>query len=251
MSGVRPESADGAGSSYGASSGSPSGSLSGSPYEVPAAGSVRAELTERWGAPLPRVRAKLSPVLHPWLRRFVELSPYVVVASSDGDGRCDASPRGGAPGFVRVVDERTLFLPEESGNRLLQTLRNLEHSPGVGLLFLLPGMPETARVNGWAEPLTGSDPRWELLPLDPEERERLAWGSLVHVEEAYYHCGRAGRFAGLWDTARIHRNQTDPPLPKRPAVVTEGEKHVRNGRSVHGVLGGEPVPEAGAVRPAG
>ncbi|MFJ6721792.1 pyridoxamine 5'-phosphate oxidase family protein [Streptomyces sp. NPDC091259] len=216
-----------------------------------AAASVLAELTEQAGGPPERVRAKLSPVLHPWLRRFVELSPYVVVASSDGNGHCDASPRGGAPGFVRVLDERTLFLPEESGNRLLQTLRNLERSPGVGLLFLVPGMRETARVNGRAEPVARSDPRWEALPLDAGERERLAWGSLVHVEEAYYHCGRASRFADLWDTGRINRNQTDPPLGKRPAATAGGENHVRHGRSVHGVFGGEPVPEAGAVRPTG
>ncbi|MFC7923900.1 pyridoxamine 5'-phosphate oxidase family protein [Streptomyces cinereoruber] len=229
----------------------PAASAGPAPTDPAPAASVRAALVERWGEPLPRVRAKLSPVLHPWLRRFVELSPYVVVASADGNGRCVASPRGGAPGFVRVLDERTLFLPEESGNRLLQTLGNLERSPGVGLLFLLPGMPETARVNGRAEPLTRDDPRWAALPLDAAERERLLWGSLVHVEEAYYHCGRAARFAELWDTARINRNQTDPPLPKRPAPVIEGEKHVRHGRPVHGVRGGEPVPETGAVRPAG
>ncbi|MFD5483311.1 pyridoxamine 5'-phosphate oxidase family protein [Streptomyces hawaiiensis] len=217
---------------------------------VTAGGSVLSELTGQWGRPLARVEAKLSPVLHPWLRRFVELSPYVVVASSDGNGRCTASPRGGAPGFVRVLDERTLFLPEESGNRLLQTLRNLERSPAVGLLFLVPGMPETARVNGRAEPLARNDPRWDALPLDEEERGRVAWGSLVHVEEAYYHCGRASRFADLWDTGRIDRNQADPPLSKRPPATTGGDRHVRHSRPVHGVLGGEPVPEAGAVRPA-
>ncbi|MGW1954862.1 pyridoxamine 5'-phosphate oxidase family protein [Streptomyces sp. NPDC001920] len=219
--------------------------------DVPPPGSVREELTERWGPALPRVQAKLSPVLHPWLCRFISLSPYVVMASTTGWGRCTASPRGGPPGFVRVLDERTLFVPEESGNRLLQTLRNLEEDPGVGLLFLLPGMPETARVNGRAEPLSRTDPRWSALPLDADERERLLWGSLVHVEEAYYHCGRASRFADLWDVGRINRNQSDPPLSKRPATAAGGEKHVRHSRPVHGVLGGEPVPQAGPARPAG
>ncbi|WP_181140784.1 pyridoxamine 5'-phosphate oxidase family protein [Streptomyces sp. Ru62] len=208
------------------------------PLDVPSAGSVREELAESWGAPLDRVRAKLSPVLHPWLREFIALSPYVVLATADGRGRCDASPRGGAPGFVRVLDERTLFIPEESGNRLLQTLGNLAESPGVGLLFLIPGMRETARVNGRAEPVSRSDPRWADLPLDDEERERLLWGSLVHVEEAYYHCGRASRFADLWNTARIDRNQSDPPLAKRPATTAGGEKHVRHSGPVHGLLGG-------------
>ncbi|GHG93655.1 pyridoxamine 5'-phosphate oxidase family protein [Streptomyces lanatus] len=217
----------------------------------PTADSVLQELTERSGPPLSRVQAKISPVLHPWLCRFISLSPYVVMASGDGRGRCDASPRGGAPGFVRVLDERTLFIPEESGNRLLQTLRNLTESPGVGLLFLIPGMPETARVNGRAEPVTCDDPRWSTLPLADDERERLRWGSLVHVEEAYYHCGRASRFAGLWDVERINRNQSDPPLSKRPAVAAGGETDVRHSGPVHGVLGREPVPQAGPARPAG
>ncbi|WP_405787165.1 pyridoxamine 5'-phosphate oxidase family protein [Streptomyces sp. NBC_00029] len=186
---------------------------------APAPVSVRAELTEQWGDPLQRVSGKLSPVLHDWLRRFIELSPFVVLASTDGRGCCDASPRGGAPGFVRVLDEQTLFVPEESGNRLLQTLRNLEENPGIGMLFLIPGMPESARVNGLAEPLTRSDPRWGELPLDEGERERLLWGSLVRVTEAYYHCGRSSRFGGLWDTGAIERHRANPPLAKRPAAA--------------------------------
>ncbi|MFD8643733.1 pyridoxamine 5'-phosphate oxidase family protein [Streptomyces zaomyceticus] len=189
----------------------------------------------RSGPPLDRVRNKLSPVLHPWLLRFIALSPYVVLATSDRHGNCDASPRGGPPGFVRVVDERTLFIPEESGNRLHQTLRNLRESRGIGLLFLLPGMPETARVNGTAEPVASTDPRWTELALGGDAVEpgtdkgvgtgpgtgqgpgEFRWGTVVHVAEAYYHCGRSSRFAGLWDTTAIVRNQAAPPLPKRPA----------------------------------
>lgn len=167
-------------------------------------------------APLDRVRNKLSPVLHDWLRRFIALSPYVVLATSDGQGTCDASPRGGTPGFVRVLDEQTLFIPEESGNRLHQTLRNLAESPGIGLLFLLPGMPETARVNGTAEPVVSTEARWAELSLGDVREFR--WGTVVHVIEAYYHCGRASRFGGLWDVATIERNQSDRPLPKRPTT---------------------------------
>ncbi|MFH8576627.1 pyridoxamine 5'-phosphate oxidase family protein [Streptomyces zaomyceticus] len=209
------------------------------PGSEPAGVSVHELVAARSGPPLDRVRNKLSPVLHPWLRQFIALSPYVVLATSDRHGNCDASPRGGPPGFVRVVDERTLFVPEESGNRLHQTLRNLRESRGIGLLFLLPGMPETARVNGTAEPMASTDPRWTELALGDTEPEPGAgigtetgvgtdpaarpgpggfrWGTLVHVAEAYYHCGRSSRFAGLWDTTAIARNQADPPLPKRPA----------------------------------
>ncbi|MER5385359.1 pyridoxamine 5'-phosphate oxidase family protein [Streptomyces sp. NPDC002688] len=177
---------------------------------------VHDPLAESLGAPLDRVRAKISPVLHAWLREFIALSPYVVMASADGTGHCDASPRGGVPGFVRVLDERTLFVPEESGNRLLQTLHNLRENPGIGLLFLIPGMRETARVNGHAEPLSPEDSRWGGLPLEGGERARYRWGTLVHVSEAYYHCGRASKFSNLWNTADIERNLANPPLPKRP-----------------------------------
>lgn len=127
-----------------------------------------------------------------------------------------------------MVDERTLFIPEESGNRLHQTLRNLRESRGIGLLFLLPGMPETARVNGTAEPVASTDPRWTELALggvavepgtdtgvgtDPGAGPgpgEFRWGTVVHGAEAYYHCGRSSRFADLWDTAAITGNQARP-----------------------------------------
>ncbi|WP_328332162.1 MULTISPECIES: pyridoxamine 5'-phosphate oxidase family protein [unclassified Streptomyces] len=185
---------------------------------APAGVVVHTLVTARSGPPLDRVRNKLSPVLHEWLQRFIALSPYVVLATSDGQGNCDASPRGGAPGFVRMLDERTLFIPEKPGNRLHQTLCNLRENSGLGLLFLLPGMPETARVNGRAEPIANNDPRWSELALGDTGQDELSWGTLVHVQEAYYHCGRAGRFGGLWNIEEIKRIQSDPPLPKRPAA---------------------------------
>jgi predicted pyridoxine 5'-phosphate oxidase superfamily flavin-nucleotide-binding protein len=180
-------------------------------------GTARVVLTH-FDAPLDRVRNKLSPVLHEWLLRFIALSPYVVLATSDQRGNCDASPRGGTPGFVRALDERTLFVPEESGNRLHQTLRNLAESPGIGLLFLLPGMPETARVNGTAELVASTEPRWAELSLGAVGDGEFRWGTVVHVTEAYYHCGRASRFGGLWDVTTIERNRSDRPLPKRPTT---------------------------------
>lgn len=186
---------------------------------VPRVGQPAHELVRaRTGAPLERVRDKLSPVLHEWLVRFIALSPYVVLATADGEGNCDASPRGGIPGFVRVLDERTLFIPEQSGNRLHQTLRNLGENSGIGLLFMLPGMPETARVNGTAELVASTEPRWSELSLPESAGDEFCWGTVVHVVEAYYHCGRASRFGGLWDVTTIERNQSEPPLPKRPTT---------------------------------
>ncbi|NEB74299.1 pyridoxamine 5'-phosphate oxidase family protein [Streptomyces sp. SID14478] len=172
------------------------------------------------GAPLDRVRRKISPVLHEWLQHFITLSPYVVVASTDGNGNCDASPRGGVPGFVKIIDRQTLFLPEESGNRLLQTFHNIRENPGVGLLFLIPGMRETARVNGSAEPVMRGTPDWDLLPLDGDERDRYVWGSRIEINEAYYHCGRATKFSNLWNLEDIAGNLAQPPLSKRPSQGT-------------------------------
>ncbi len=95
-------------------------------------------------------RDKKKPVLDQHTRRFIDASPYVCVATSDGKGGADVSPRGDDRGFVRVLDESTLVLPERPGNRLADTLTNLLRDPGIGLLFLVPGSPESLRANGKA-----------------------------------------------------------------------------------------------------
>ncbi|MGK4585446.1 pyridoxamine 5'-phosphate oxidase family protein [Kitasatospora sp. HPMI-4] len=166
--------------------------------------------------PLPRVVRKIRSELQPWVQEFIALSPFAVLSSSDGAGNHDASPRGGPPGFVRVLDPHTLLIPEEPGNRLFQTWHNLRANPGIGLLFLIPGFPETARVNGTAEVLPRGNLRWTELSTTFDNSGRLAGGLLISVTEAYYHCGRAAKFSHLWDTAAINRHLADPPLPKRP-----------------------------------
>lgn len=171
------------------------------------------------GSPSPRVLRKLSPVLHEWAIQFIGLSPFVVIASADRDGRVTASPRGGAPGFVRVLDEHTLVVPDRPGNRLFQTFHNLDTQTGVGLLFLIPGVEETARVNGHARVVLADDPEWsELEPCLLEDEKYLA-AQVVQVKEAYYHCGRAPRYAGLWDVETIERHRAARPIPKRPGAA--------------------------------
>ena len=83
-------------------------------------------------------------------RAYIALSPFVLVATTDAEGRCDVSPRGGAPGFVTVLDDTRLVIPDASGNNRLDTLRNITQTGQIGLLFLIPGMAETLRVNGRA-----------------------------------------------------------------------------------------------------
>lgn len=140
-------------------------------------------------------------------RAFIAHAPFAVVATSDSSGACDASPRGGPPGFVRVLDDRTLSIPDLSGNNRLDTFGNLVDNPGIGILFLVPGVGETLRVNGRAR---------------VERSDDGVVAVVVAVDEAFIHCAKALRRAALWspeqwpDTsdmaspARMLRDQVAP-----------------------------------------
>jgi PPOX class probable FMN-dependent enzyme len=136
-------------------------------------------------------------------RRLIELSPFVVMATSGVDGMADATPRGGEPGFVHVADERTLLIPDRPGNNRLDTLENLLVTPEVGLLFLVPGVDETLRVNGSVEIRDDDD-----LRADFEVAGRLPATVLqVAVREVYLHCAKALMRSRLWDQeAQIERS---------------------------------------------
>jgi PPOX class probable FMN-dependent enzyme len=130
-------------------------------------------------------------------RRFISLSPFAVLCSASADGRCDASPKGGPPGFVRVLDEHRLLLPDATGNRRLDGLQNILENARVGLLFLIPGMGETLRVNGRVE-LTEDEAMLEGLETGGKPA-KLAL--IVHAEEVYLHCAKALIRSQLWDPA--------------------------------------------------
>jgi PPOX class probable FMN-dependent enzyme len=108
------------------------------------------ELAELYNEPSEGVRTKAIATFDEHCRAFIARSPFVLVATSDADGRCDVSPRGGAPGFVSVLDDSRLVIPDASGNNRLDTVRNIVQSGRAGLLFLIPGMAETLRINGRA-----------------------------------------------------------------------------------------------------
>lgn len=130
-------------------------------------------------------------------RALIARAPFVLVATAGADGRCDVSPKGDAPGFVLVLDDRRLAIPDRPGNRRLDGMRNIVANPRVGLLFVIPGLEETLRVNGRA--CVTRDP--ELLARMPA-RERvpeLAIG--VEVEEVFIHCAKAFKRSGLWEPA--------------------------------------------------
>jgi uncharacterized protein len=142
-------------------------------------------------------------------RRFIAHSPFFVLASASPDGSADASPRGGPPGFVLVDDEHTLLVPDWPGNNRLDSLTNLASSPGVGLLFLVPGVDETLRVNGTVE-ITDDEKLRERFRGDGRGAPRTVL--VVTVREAYLHCAKALMRSRLWDAEAQVPRETLPTM---------------------------------------
>ncbi|MBI1846900.1 MAG: pyridoxamine 5'-phosphate oxidase family protein [Candidatus Rokubacteria bacterium] len=152
------------------------------------------ELREIMGTPSTRALQKERPALDEHFRAFIARSPFLLLATAGADGRCDVSPKGDAPGFVLVLDEHRLVIPDRPGNKRLDGMRNLVANPHVGLIFLVPGREETLRVNGrgWIT----RDP--ELLQRCAVQGKTPPLGIGVEVEEAYLHCAKAFRRSRLW-----------------------------------------------------
>lgn len=151
------------------------------------------------GAPAALTCAKITDRLNAATRLFIERSPFVCVATSDASGHCDVSPRGDPAGFVRILDERTLLLPERPGNRLADSLRNVLANPHVGLIFIVPGATDTFRVNGRALITTDA----ALLGPCALEGRTPVLGLLIDIEAAYTQCSKAFLRSQLWDPARF------------------------------------------------
>ena len=133
---------------------------------------------------------------------FIALSPFVVLATADAQGRQDASPRGGATGFVKVDGAQRLLIPDAPGNHRLDSLGNIVSTGRIGLLFLVPGVDETLRINGTARLRDEAD---RLAPFAADKRVRLVIE--VGVEEAYLHCAKSLMRSKLWsDSARVERS---------------------------------------------
>lgn len=167
---------------------------------------TEAQLRALIGTPAALTCAKISDRLNAMTRQFVERSPFVCVSTSDGAGHCDLSPRGDPAGFVRILDERTLLLPERPGNRLADSLRNLLANPHIGLLFVVPGITDTLRVNGRATITTDAA---LLAPCAVEGKTPLL-GILVDVDEAYTQCSKALLRSRLWDARHFVDAATMP-----------------------------------------
>ena len=139
-------------------------------------------------------------------RRFIERSPFVCIGSQDAEGNADVSPKGDLPGFVKVLDETTLVLPDRPGNNRLDTWKNVVDNPAVGLIFMIPGMNETLRINGEARLTTDT----ELChQLHVNNRPALAV-MMVKVRQVYMHCAKAFIRSKLW-TPNTWPERTDMP----------------------------------------
>jgi PPOX class probable FMN-dependent enzyme len=182
-------------------------------------------LRELVGTPSERAVKKQLATLDRHCRAFIERSPFVLLGTSGADGRCDVSPKGDRPGFVLILDGQTLVIPDRPGNKRLDSLHNVITNPHVGLLFMIPGMDETLRVNGTAE-LVRDEDLLERLAVDGKQP---LLGILVHVEEAFLHCARSFLRAQLWDPEHYMPREQMPSLARmitdqtRPADDDEAE----------------------------
>jgi PPOX class probable FMN-dependent enzyme len=163
-------------------------------------------LRNLYGPARERSLKKEIPALDTHAVRLISLSPFVVLASSDADGHMDASPRGGEPGFVKMLDAQTILVPDAPGNNRLDTLENIIATGCLGLLFLVPGFDETLRVNGRA--VLSTDPA--DLALCADARRTPALAIRVTVESVYLHCGKALMRSHLWDASR-HADRAQLP----------------------------------------
>ena len=146
---------------------------------------------------------KSVSVIDDHIRNFLALSTFLTVASTDSDGRMDVSPKGDPAGFVKIIDETTIAIPEREGNRRADTFTNILQNPSVGLILFVPGMDESMRINGKA--WLSTDP--ELLSTMTVKGHTPVLAMVVDVEEAFIHCGKALKRGRVWDPdAQIDRS---------------------------------------------
>jgi uncharacterized protein len=174
------------------------------------------QLRELYAPPQERSVRKEVDHLDEHCRRFISLSPFVLVASADATGACDVSPKGGPAGFVQVLDDHRLLIPDATGNRRLDSFQNMLDNPQVGLLFLTPGLGETLRANGHV-----------ALTRDPSLLDGLQTGGrpallalVVRVEQAYLHCAKALIRSKLW------RSDTWPDRAELPSAAEILNDHI-------------------------
>jgi len=166
------------------------------------------QFVKAFGHPKERAVAKVKNLMSDQVQAYIAQSSLVVMATSSGSGHCDASPKGGKPGFVKILDDQHLIVPDVAGNKLFQSYLNMLENPHIGLLFLIPGSNDTVRVNGRVSLLSAEELGALNIKLslnNPDDNSIQLQGVLVEVEEAYTHCPRAFKFADLWNVEKVKR----------------------------------------------
>lgn len=161
-------------------------------------------LREILGTPSEGVIKKSQPFISKHVQTFIQRSPFLLIGTSNSAGAHDVSPRGDKPGFVKLLDERTIMIPDRPGNRRLDTMVNILNNPNIGLIFLIPGIDETVRINGHA--VISRDE--SLLALTEVEGKRSQVVIVAEVREVFFHCAKAFRRSQLWNAeARAARSE--------------------------------------------
>ncbi|MEV0168015.1 hypothetical protein B0I32_12627 [Nonomuraea fuscirosea] len=175
-----------------------------------------AELRELLGEVMPRAATKDRPRLHERDREWLAASPFCLIATSGSDGSCDVSPKGDPAGFVHVIDDTTIAIPDRPGNRRADGFVNVLKNPHVGLIFLIPGRNETLRVNGRAR-LVREAPFFDEM-IVKGHRPHLAL--VVEIEQIFFHCAKAFLRSSLWKPD----SWTTDTLPSQAKLIKEVQK---------------------------
>ena len=166
------------------------------------------QLRELYGYPKGRAKDKLLRSLEKHTIHFIAHSPFVLISTASAEGSLDCSPRGGAPGFVKILDQQTLLIPDAKGNNRLDSLVNIVETGQVGCLFLIPGVDETLRLNGRAQLTTAP----EHLALYNEQRNLPKTCIKIEVQEVFLHCAKAFMRSRLWDAKAQVERSTFPSM---------------------------------------
>jgi PPOX class probable FMN-dependent enzyme len=186
------------------------------------------ELRALMGSPNERAVKKQQAQLDIHCRNFIARSPFLLLATTSASGACDVSPKGDAPGFVKVLDDRTIAIPDRRGNKRLDGMMNILENPHAGMIFLIPGAGETLRVNGTAKLVQDE----ELLDELAVQGQRPQVAIVISVEECFLHCPKAFLRSDLWNPEHYVQSGEIPTIARvvtdqiRPPGISD-EEHQR------------------------